>query len=82
MFWELRVFVFVLLWKFGNHTCCSWQRDKIVFQTLTGKEIEIDIEPTDKVKFHLIASEDGMDCVTLNDGIQSPCLHVNKGGAD
>lgn len=25
----------------------------IVFQTLTGKEIEIDIEPTDKVKIKL-----------------------------
>lgn len=50
-----------------------------LFQTLTGKEIEIDIEPTDKVKFNLNSHEDGM---CLDDGIKSTCLHVNKGGAD
>lgn len=75
----LHVFI---LWKFGKDTWCLCQRDKIVFQTLTGKEIEIDIEPTDKVKFGLNSHEDEMGCITLNDGIKSACLRVNKGGAD
>lgn len=32
--------------------CCGWSKINfcLQFQTLTGKEIEIDIEPTDKVE--------------------------------
>lgn len=52
---------------------------KIVFQTLTGKEIEIDIEPTDKVKLDLNPRDNGMCEIP---SIKSKCLHVHKGGAD
>lgn len=50
-----------------------------IFQTLTGKEIEIDIEPTDKVKFDVNPNDNGMCKIPC---IKSKCLHVRKGGAD
>lgn len=48
---------------------------KSIFQTLTGKEIEIDIEPTDKVKFDLNPHDDGMCEIP---SIKSKCPYVLK----
>lgn len=50
----------------------------VMFQTLTGKEIEIDIEPTDKVHVYLflMCADSKSLCFSVH------LIHVHPGGAD